>query len=340
MNTILPASRSSAGFRIDPSRGRVDSRVASEWFARPDDERYLSLGDLHAATLARAERAQARTIESRAIHVEASRDSAERLTLAIPGQPEPVAPTHWSFGQLASLVGAPSSYLRDLPAPLAAINLQHGLLSHRAELVKTLETTTLYLAGLSALRFHPSCYYRPDDDGPTETWPALIAAVTDLDGMLTGVHRTWLAADGRGKAPVDVPRRAMGDLLGHAVRFGVASDVLGAGEGIETVLSLRQVLPDLPLAACLSSAHLGALIFPPLLRRLYVLRDADPAGDHAVAALDARAAEAGIELVALSSRFGDFNDDLRHLGRGALRAILHSQLAPPDVARFLEGAGV
>lgn len=42
-------------------------------------------------------------------------------------------------GKDGSLVGAPSSYMRQLPAPLAAINLQHGLLSHRAELVKTLE---------------------------------------------------------------------------------------------------------------------------------------------------------------------------------------------------------
>ena len=41
--------------------------------------------------------------------------------------------------QLASLVGAPATYLRDLPAPLAGINLQYGLTSHRAELVKTLE---------------------------------------------------------------------------------------------------------------------------------------------------------------------------------------------------------
>jgi hypothetical protein len=58
----------------------------------------------------------------------------------VPGRDEPVSPTHWSFGQLASLVGAPSGYLRQLPAPLAGINLQHGLLEHRAELVKTLET--------------------------------------------------------------------------------------------------------------------------------------------------------------------------------------------------------
>ncbi|CEF42672.1 hypothetical protein ASN_3440 [Acetobacter senegalensis] len=87
------------------------------------------------------------------------------------------------------------------------------------------------LRDLPSLRFHPDCYYRADADSPTETWPALIAAVTDLDGSITGVHRTWLARDGKDKAPVEMPRRAMGDLLGHAVRFGAASDVLAAGEG-------------------------------------------------------------------------------------------------------------
>ena len=191
------------------------------------------------------------------------------------------------------------------------------------------------LHGTEALRFHPRCFYRPDEHSPTQTWPAMIAAVTDLEGRVSGVHRTWLARDGRGKAPVEIPRRAMGDLLGHAVRFGTVSDVLAAGEGIETVLSLHEIMPDLPLAACLSSAHLAAMTFPPTLRRLYVLRDDDPAGDHAVATLHARTQEAGIECLVLSPRLADFNDDLRYLGRGAMRAILHPQLAPQDVARFL-----
>jgi hypothetical protein len=129
----------SSGFRVDVSRGERVGRVSSEWFSRPDDERYLSLTALHDAVRRRADRAQARTVESRSVRVEAARDNAERLALLVPGRDEPVAPTHWSFGQLCSLVGAPSSYLRQLPAPLAGINLQHGLLSHRAELVKTLE---------------------------------------------------------------------------------------------------------------------------------------------------------------------------------------------------------
>jgi hypothetical protein len=88
---------------------------------------------------ARSERSRTRIVESEAIRVEAGRDNAERLTLMMPGSDKPVAPTHWSFGQLASLVGAPAAYLRQLPASLAGINLQYGLASHRAEQVKTLE---------------------------------------------------------------------------------------------------------------------------------------------------------------------------------------------------------
>lgn len=99
--TVLPSTRSATGFRIDPSRGRVDHRVSSEWFSRPDDERYLSLADLHATTLNRAERATARTVESRAIRVEATRDNAERLTLSVPGQSAPVAPTTGPSGSCA-----------------------------------------------------------------------------------------------------------------------------------------------------------------------------------------------------------------------------------------------
>ena len=128
-----------AAYKVDISRGERIGRVSSEWFSRPDDERYLSLSALHEAVRARSERATARTVETRALRVEASRDDAERLALTVPGRDAPISPTHWSFGQLCGLVGAPSTYMRQLPAPLAGINLQHGLLSHRAELVKTLE---------------------------------------------------------------------------------------------------------------------------------------------------------------------------------------------------------
>ncbi|WP_349254285.1 DUF932 domain-containing protein [Rhizobium sp. CB3090] len=140
MNTLAPTTQTvPSAFKVDISRGERIARVSSEWFSRPDDERFLSLTDLYDTVRSRAERAHARTIESAAIRVEATRDNAERLELLVPGQRQAIAPTHWSYGQLCSLVRAPATYMRQLPAPLAAINLQHGLLNHRAELVKTLE---------------------------------------------------------------------------------------------------------------------------------------------------------------------------------------------------------
>jgi hypothetical protein len=129
----------SGGYKVDVSRGERVGRVSSEWFSRPADERFLSLSDLFASVRGRAERSRSQTVESAAIRVEASRDNTDRLALMLPGSETSVAPTHWSFGQLAALVGAPAAYLRQLPAPLAGINLQYGLTAHRAEQIKTLE---------------------------------------------------------------------------------------------------------------------------------------------------------------------------------------------------------
>ena len=195
-----------------------------------------------------------------------------------------------------------------------------------------------------SLRYQPRCYYHgPDEESPAEIWPAMIACVTDLHGTITGVHRTWLDPDGfdsnrLGKAPIDTPRRAMGDLLGNAVRFGVADDALVAGEGIETMLSLRCVLPTMPMVAALSANHLAALLLPLSLRRLYIACDADAAGMGAAMALTSCAGEVGIEAFPLSPSLGDFNEDLRTLGREELRAAMGVQLLPEDVARFLPRA--
>lgn len=183
------------------------------------------------------------------------------------------------------------------------------------------------------LRFHPRCWYRPSDDdswGTPNAFPALIAAVTDDDGTVTGCHRTWLAHDGTGKAPIATPRRAMGDLLGHGVRLGGTGPVMLAGEGIETMLSLRQLLPTTPTIAGLSAPHLAAILFPAGLKRLYVARDDDPAGAAALATLTERAIPGGIEIVALEPQLDDFNSDLRAFGRERLAAILRTQLRHDD----------
>ncbi|MGV7217456.1 DUF7146 domain-containing protein [Bradyrhizobium sp. UFLA05-112] len=227
------------------------------------------------------------------------------------------------------------------PVPDGSRDAAQRLITMSRPIRRTLVETYLRNRGIKtvhdagALRFHPRCYYRPDESSTTETWPAMIAAVTDLSGIVTGAHRTWLAPDGFGKAPIDTPRRALGGLLGHGVRFGTTDDILAVGEGIETMLSLRSALPAMPMTAALSANHLAALLLPLTLRRLYIAHDADAAGDMALAALTERAAAAGIEALALSPRMGDFNEDLRAFGLGALRAALRRQLAPQDVVRFM-----
>jgi hypothetical protein len=125
----------------------------------------------------------------------------------------------------------------------------------------------------------------------------------------------------------------MGALLGNGVRFGAPSDVLIAGEGIETVLSVRSALPEIPALAALSSGHLAAIRFPVGMRRLYVLRDRDPAGAAARDRLAPCAAEAGIEAITLTPRLGDFNDDLRRYGLAALQARFRLHLHVEDAAR-------
>ena len=189
-----------------------------------------------------------------------------------------------------------------------------------------------------ALRFHPACYYRAHENAPLETWPALIAAVTDLSGNVTGVHRTWLALDGLAKANLEDPRRAMGDLLGHAVRFGAVRDVLAAGEGIETMLSLKSLLPQLPMFAALSAAHLAALLLPQSLSRLYVAVDNDPAGRRAATHLATRARSANVETLLLMPHRDDWNTDLRELGPHQVFDDLAVQLRNEDAARFAGGS--
>jgi phage/plasmid primase-like uncharacterized protein len=247
------------------------------------------------------------------------------------------------------------------PVPLAKTTSSHArartgstnaarrLFAMAQPIAGTLAETYLRNRGIIAfhdtasLRFHPTCYCRPDVNFPTETLPAMVASVTDLNGTITGAHRTWLDPDGfseaaLGKAPINSPRRAMGNLLGHAVRFGVAQDVMAAGEGIETILSLKLALPTMPMVAALSAAHLAGVRFPDGLQRLYIAHDNDPAGHRARRTLTERAHVIGIAAIPLSPNLGDFNEDLRLRGLSALRQHLRVRIAPEDVDRFLPSA--
>lgn len=192
-----------------------------------------------------------------------------------------------------------------------------------------------------ALRFHPSVFYRTNERAPLRRLPAMLAAITDRDGRLVGVNRIWLDVGRRSLADLDAPRKVLGVLLGHGVRFGRVADLparsrgfapakagrLLAGEGIETVLSLKSVLPELPMVAALTANHLAALLLPAGLVQLVIARDNDDAGIRAAVRLRARAEAQGVAVRDLVPCLGDFNDDLRRLGAVALARQVHEQLA-------------
>jgi hypothetical protein len=202
----------------------------------------------------------------------------------------------------------------------------------------------LQAAQYPALRFHPSCYYRDLATGRTSSYPALIAAVTDRFGMITGVHRTYLQRSGLdpssiGKARVDTPRRALGGLLGNAVRFRFPVSgpvpVTTVGEGLESILSLVAVMPAMPMVSALTANHLAAFRPPDGCERLYIAADADAAGRHGIERLSRRAQSLGILSLVLTPQLGDFNEDLRQLGPDRLIASLRAQLLPEDAQAFL-----
>ena len=127
----------------------------------------------------------------------------------------------------------------------------------------------------------------------------------------------------------------MGYLLGNGVRFGSTSETMAVGEGIETMLSIRTALPDLPVSACLSAAHLAAFDPPDSIRRLYIAHDRDAAGLHARDRLASRLSDRTIEIISLSPCHHDFNDDLCMLGLVGTRDALQAQLAAEDAERLI-----
>jgi len=104
------------------------------------------------------------------------------------------------------------------------------------------------------------------------------------------------------------------------------------GEGLETVLSLRAVLPRMPVVAGLSANHLAALELPSGVQRLYIARDGDAAGTRAAERLRGRAEAVGVlEVRDLYPMDGDFNHDLGRLGAAWVSGHVAVQLDPADV---------
>jgi hypothetical protein len=134
---MVTAQQSDGAYAVDTHRGTSNHRVSSQWFSRPDDQKFLSLDALHARVMELAEHGVVENVMSNDIRVEASGEHDIDLLLPLQDDKQRrVRPTHWSFSQLCQLSQVPAGYLRRLPSKIAGINLQYGLSNFRSELVK------------------------------------------------------------------------------------------------------------------------------------------------------------------------------------------------------------
>lgn len=115
-------------------KGGSDQTVSRQWLARPADEKFLSLGDLRDAVAARREASVEARVSCRSIEFVApeptSIEQTHDMTVGLPDGRE-VAPSHWSFNQLAGLAKAPAGYLRTLPSQIAADAMTYGMRINR-----------------------------------------------------------------------------------------------------------------------------------------------------------------------------------------------------------------
>lgn len=142
-------------------------------------------------------------------------------------------------------------------------------------------------------------------------WPTMVALVTrGHDGVPLAIHRTYLARDGEGKAPVNPPKMMLGPCRGGAVRLADPGDVLMVGEGIETCLAAMQATGQ-PAWAALSTSGLRTLDLPASAREVIVLADGDDPGEAAARDCALRWMREGRRVrIARPPRGMDFNDVL------------------------------
>jgi hypothetical protein len=209
------------------------------------------------------------------------------------------------FSRKPDLVPPPETNTDTIRRIEAALALWRA--SHPAE--GTLVETYLRSRGLTtpippSIRFHSGLKHPSGG-----IWPAMVALVTHgADGSPIGVHRTFLAADGSAKAPVDPAKMMLGPCRAGAVRLGPAGDALMVGEGIETCLAAMQA-SGRPAWAALSTSGLRALALPHAVCDVIVLADGDDPGEAAAQYCARRWRREGRRVrIARPPQGMDFND--------------------------------
>ncbi|MCE5972438.1 toprim domain-containing protein [Sinirhodobacter sp. WL0062] len=162
------------------------------------------------------------------------------------------------------------------------------------------------------LRYHPSAWH-----GATgQRLPALVARIDHAANF--AVHRTYLRADGSGKALVQPEKAMLGPSSGGGVRLANGHEAVAVAEGIETGLSLLcgPLQGSVAVWAALSASGMKALLLPTRPGSLIIATDSDDCGvgRQAGLALADRAHALGWAIRMLPAPEGaDWNDVIRDM---------------------------
>lgn len=127
----------------------------------------------------------------------------------------------------------------------------------------------------SEIRCHTALFVSDSEEETETVFPAMLSRVTDAEGIVTALHRTYLTEEGM-KAPIESPKRVTpGKIRGAAVELGNPGAVLGVAEGVETALA-ASALFGFPVWAALGASNLAAFeAVPAGVKKVVVFSDND-----------------------------------------------------------------
>lgn len=152
----------------------------------------------------------------------------------------------------------------------------------------------------NAIRWRPALEHFDKETGEVTTWPAMTTAMSGPDGAVTACHITWLAPDGRGKAPVSPAKKMRGVAQGAAMRLwkgasklspeaAAAKGVTGPliiTEGIEDAITAAVARPECRVWAAGSLAGLDGLAWPACASSVVLVADNDWDTPEAISAFE------------------------------------------------------
>lgn len=172
-----------------------------------------------------------------------------------------------------------------------------------------------------SIRFSMIPRYRNYETGECgRDYPAMVCAIQDADGKLSGVQCIFLENGGRQKYSRPTsdgkPAKAKysyGSIIGSAFRLGPVAETIVLCEGPEDGLTLAQSLPDQSVWVTCGTEGLSRVKFPPEVRTVILAGDNNAAGRAAVAKAHTVYAEQGLAVqeVFPDASFKDWNDELR-----------------------------